>query len=90
MRAAPDEDRQLSEEPLFFRRQQLVRPFDRRPQSLLTWICVTTAFEQVEALAESLEQLVRREELRPCRRQFERQRQVVETFAQLAYGAVRW
>ena len=55
--AAIDEDRQSSEEPLFFRSQQLVRPLDRRSQRLLTWICVTTAFEQVEALAESIEQL---------------------------------
>ena len=46
--AAAREHRQSREEPLLRLAQEIVRPFDRRPQRLLSWIGVAAALKQVE------------------------------------------
>ena len=76
----------MSKETLFFVGEESVRPLDRRPQRLLTGVGVSTSFEQVQSLGKPLEQLLGREQRRPCSSQLERQRQLVQPPAQLAHG----
>src|SRR5438132_75774 len=56
---------------------------DRRAQRLLTQVGMPSSLEQVEALGETLEDLGRRQDARSGRRQLHRERQVVETAAEL-------
>ena len=63
--------------------EQLVRPVDRGTQGALARLRVPSAAEQVEASAETLQQLCRGEQRRPRCRELECQREVVEPLAQL-------
>src|SRR5262249_23698477 len=58
-------------------------PGDRCPECLLARIGVPSASQQVEALRESFENLRWREGLRPRRGEFDGEREVVETVAEL-------
>ena len=58
-------------------------PLDRRPQRLLAGICVAIALEQVEPLRKPLEQLLGREERRAGGGELDRERELVETDAEL-------
>ena len=60
-RAAAAEDGRAGEELLLLRREQVVAPLDRRPQSLLARVGVAAAPEQIEPLREPLEDLRRRQ-----------------------------
>src|ERR687888_699365 len=57
-RAAPCEDRKSSEELLLLRRQEVVRPLDRRPQRLLAGFGIAASLQQVEAPGQALEELL--------------------------------
>src|SRR6266480_1094043 len=59
-------------------------PFDGRTQRLLAPLGIPSSLEQVEALRETLEDLGRRQDVRSSRRQLHRERQVVETAAELS------
>ena len=85
--AAAGEDGERAEEPLLRRREQVVRPLDRRAQRLLARIGVPAALEQVEPLREPLEELLGREDDRAGSRQLERERQVVEPAQSSAIGS---
>ena len=85
-RPAADEDREPREQPLLVLGEQRVAPVDRRAQRLLARRRVArAAAEHVEA-AEAREQRVRREELRPRRRELDREREPVEARADLGDG----
>src|SRR6185312_2297619 len=64
-------------------------PLDRRAQSLLPDVGVTTALEQVEARSEAAQELLRGEDGRPCGGELECERQVVEASAELVDRAIR-
>ena len=81
-RAAADEHRQPHEQPLLFRREEVVRPADRRVERLLAGIRVAAAF-QVQPAAQPLEQLLGREDRNARGRKLERERKVVEPVAEL-------
>ena len=81
--AAPAEDREAREEPLLARREEVVRPFDRRAQRALARVGVAAALEQVEPLREALEDLGRRERRRPRGGELHGEREVVEAAAEL-------
>ena len=70
-------------------RQKVVRPLDRRAQRALPALCVAAAAKQIEPLAEPLDELARREQRRARRREFERERQVVEPLATLVDVVIR-
>jgi hypothetical protein len=82
--AAAGEDGERSNEALLFLRKEVVAPGDRRPQRLLARIGVPAAPEQIEPLGDALEDLRRRERFRPGSSELDRERQVVETSAELA------
>src|SRR6266516_3199627 len=88
-RAAAAEDGQAGEEPLLVRREQVVRPGDRRPQRLLARVGVAAGPEQVQSLRDPLEDLSGCEHADPGGGELERQRQVVEPAAQLDNSLVR-
>jgi hypothetical protein len=56
-RATAPEDGHPGVEPLLVRREQVVRPGDRRPQRLLARVGVATCAEQVQPLRDPLEDL---------------------------------
>src|SRR5256884_9784650 len=58
-------------------------PFDRGAERLLAPVGIPSSLEQVEALRETLEDLGWRQNARSSRRQLHRERQVVETAAEL-------
>ena len=76
----PRTQREL-EELLLPLRKEVVRPFDRRPECLLTRFGVASASEHVEALGESVEDLSWREHLRSRSRELNGEREVVEAAA---------
>ncbi len=81
--AAAGKDREAAEEPLLLFGEEVVRPFDRRPQRLLAGISVSIALEQVEALREPLEQLLAREDRGARGGELDRERKLVEAGAEL-------
>ena len=70
-RAAAGKDGEASEEALLRVGDELVAPFDRRPQRLLARVCVAAGLEQVEPLREPLEDLGGRKRLDPGRGQLD-------------------
>ena len=82
VRAAAGEHREPREQPLLFRREEVVRPADRRVERLLARIGVAPALE-LDALPEPLEQLLGREDRNARGRELEREREVVEARAEL-------
>ena len=80
--AAAGEDREPPEERSFELVEEVVAPLDRCPECLLAWVGVVAAFEQVESLPESFEQLLGGEERCARRCELEREREVVELFAE--------
>ena len=83
VQAAVDEHRNCLEEPHLGLVEQLVRPIDGGSQRGLPRVAVATAPEQIEAAADSLEQSIRAEERCPGCGELERERQLVETVAEL-------
>src|SRR4029453_13836531 len=79
----PKEDGQPAKQLPLVGREQLVRPLDRRAQRLLAWVEISRSREQIEALAEAIEQLTRREEDGPCRGQPGGEGELVEPLAEL-------
>src|SRR5438477_5787450 len=65
-----------------------MRPFDRGAQGSLPRVSVASAFQQIEALRKTLEDLPRGEHRGPSGGEFERERKVVERAAQLANDIV--
>jgi hypothetical protein len=88
-RPAAAEDGELREQLLLIGFEQLVRPLDRRPQRLLAHLGVPAAAQEVEAVAQSFEELSGREQGHACGRELECERQVVELRAQLVELLVR-
>ena len=83
-RAAAREGRKVGEGLLLGSREQLVAPVDRRPQRALPLGQVPgTTGQERQALREALEDLVGRERLDARGGELERERQVVETAADL-------
>ena len=89
VRTASREDRQRAEQALLVLAEQVVRPRDRRPQRVLARIRVPAPGEQVEPLAEPVEQLVRREDRGSRCGEFQREREVVEPLAERGHGRRR-
>jgi hypothetical protein len=88
-RAAAAKGRKPGEEALLRGCQQLVAPFDRRPESALALGHVSgTAGQQRQTPFESLEDLLCGQRLHARGRQFEREWQVVEAPANLRDGLV--
>ena len=81
--AAVGEHGEPAKEPSLVVGEEVVRPGDRRPQRLLPRVRVAEACQQVEALAEPLEDLRRRERPRTRGGELDRERQVVEAPAEL-------
>ena len=81
-RAARSEDRKVGEELLLVRPEEIVRPGDRRLEGRVARIRVTDASQQVEPRADSLEQVLGRQELGARRRKLDGQRQPVEALAE--------
>ena len=73
-RAAALEDAEGAIEALLLIREQLVRPVDCGAEGLLARIAVAPRAEQVETVAEPLEQLIGRVHRRPRGRELERER----------------
>ena len=65
-----------------------MRPLDRRAEGPLARVRVAAAFQQVEPLPQALDELFRREERHPGRRELEREGQVVEARADLGHLSV--
>ena len=63
-------------------------PIDRRSEGLLAGVGISSALQQVEALGEPFEDLLRRERTRPGRGELEREREVVERSAEFMNGFV--
>ncbi len=82
-RAAADEDREPGEELLLLASEQVERPLDGRAQRLLARVGVAVAPEQVEALGEPFEQLLRREEPRTSGGKLDCEWEPVQTPAEL-------
>jgi hypothetical protein len=82
-RAAAGEHREASEQPLLVRIEQVVRPRNRRAERLLARVGVAASPKEVQPLGEAVEDLLRREDLRPGSRELERERHAVETAAEL-------
>ena len=83
---ATREDGEASEELLLALAQKVVRPLDRPSQGLLARIGVALALEQVEPLREPLEQLLGAKERGAGSGELERERELVETEAELSDG----
>ena len=89
-REASPEHRELPEELLLVRLEQLVAPLDRRAQRSLPRRSVARARrEQRQPPVEPREQLVRIEQRDACRRELDRERKPVEPPADLADGCRR-
>ena len=86
--AAPCKNGKGGKEPLLLRAEQVVAPFDRRPQSPLTCLSIAAALEQIETLRDPLQDLPRRQYRRARGSELERQRQVVEDSAECGDGCV--
>ena len=82
-RAAAGEDGEGPKEALLLLGEEVVAPLDRRSQRLLPGVCVAAALEQVEPLREPLQDLLGREHLRAGGRELDREREQVETAAEL-------
>src|SRR4051794_30058815 len=65
--------------------QEVVAPGDRGAQRGVTLVGIAAALEQVEPLRDSLEQLLRAEELDACRGELDCEREAVETADQLVH-----
>ena len=78
------EDREPCEECPLGLVEQVVRPRDGRPQRRVSLVGVSRPSEEVEPLPETLEERLRREQLRPGGSELERKRQTIEPFAELA------
>ena len=89
-RATAGEDGEAGEETPLLRRQQLIAPFDRGPQRLVTRLRVPPTLQQVESLREPLDYLRRRQHARSRRGQLDGQRQVVERHAELGDNLARF
>ncbi len=87
-RATAAKDGQPAKEALLVLVEQIVGPRNRRAQGRVALVGVTRALEQVEALAEPCEERCRAEELRARGRKFEREREPIETRAQLGDGGI--
>ena len=85
-RAARSEDREIGEEPLLVRPEEIVRPGDRRLERRVTRIRITDAAQEVEPPADSLEQVLGRQELGARRRKLDGQRQPVEALAERCHS----
>ena len=82
-RATAAEDRQAFEQDLLLFVEEVVAPFDRRPQRLLAGIDAAAGLEQVEPLGETAEQLLGGEHGDAAGRKLQGERKVVESRAQL-------
>jgi hypothetical protein len=83
-RAAPHKDAEPREGESLARRQQVVAPVDRgRERALASRGIARPAREPVRLALEPLEDLGRREQFRPCRRELDGERQPVEPRADL-------
>jgi len=88
-REAPGEDRQPGKERPFSLVEQIVAPLHRRPQRPLALRRVAqTCCQQVEPTPEPLQNLAGGQDLRPRCCEFERERQAVETAADLSDVAI--
>lgn len=86
--AAADEDGEPAEEALLLIRQQVVAPLDGVAQCLLAGGQIAWApGEEVQAMRETLEQGLWGQQLAARRRQFDGQRQSVQTHADLSDDA---
>src|SRR5262245_38237766 len=86
---AAGEDAQACHEVLFMRLEEVVAPLDRGAQRALPlWEIPRSAGEQRQRLLEPLEEHIRGEQLDPRGGQLDRERETVETAADLADGAV--
>src|SRR5207248_7591606 len=85
-RAPSAEDAQSREQPLFARVEQVVRPRDRRPERRVSLLGIAGSLEGVESVTEPLEKLLRRQQLRSCSRELEREREAIQALAQLGDG----
>ena len=81
-RPAAGEDAQAPEEGLLRLGQELVAPLHRGAQRSLSWIRVAAAREEVQALGESLQDLLDRQDRQPRRGKVQRQGQPVEALRQ--------
>src|SRR5262249_44671826 len=88
-RGAAAEDRQAFEQESFVLAQEVVAPFDGRPQRLLARIDSTTALQEVKPFGETVEQLFGGEDPDPWGCQLEGERKVVEPSAELLDGRAR-
>jgi hypothetical protein len=79
--ASAGENSEPSEQLLLAGVEQFVRPLDRGPQGGLAGLCIATATQNVELLAEALQQLRRRHHHNARSRELERERQVIEARA---------
>src|SRR5205085_1597081 len=87
-RAAFDKDTQAREQTLLLVVEEVVRPLDRGAQRPLAQLRVPASAEKIESRAETVEQLRRRQHRRARRRELERERQVVEAFAEVVHELV--
>ena len=83
-RAPAAKDAQAGEQPLLVLLEKVVRPRDRRPQRGVPFVGVPRALQYVEAVTEPLEELLRCQQLRPCRRELESEREAIQPLAELA------
>ncbi len=89
-REAAGEHAELREQPLGLRFEQVIAPADRGAQRLLALRRVAgAAAEQIEPAREPVEDVLRREDLDPRRRELDRQRESVEPAADLLDDAGR-
>src|SRR4029078_6946227 len=82
-RAASTENRKACKEFLLLRGEELVTPFDRGAQRLLTGVGVAGALQKVEALREAGSDLGDHERLGSCSCELDGERERVEAGAQL-------
>ena len=85
-RGAAAEHREPGEERLLVLAEQVVAPRDRRAQRGVAFVGVPAALEEVEALPDPLEQLLRAEQLHPRGGELDRERKAVEAADQLVDG----
>ena len=88
-RRAAREDREACEDVALVRVEQSRGPGDRGTEGLLPWVGVPAALQQVEAVAQPVEDLRGCQDGAPSRCELEREREVVEALAQLQDGRAR-
>ena len=81
-RAPAAKDAQAGEQPLLLLLEQIVRPRDRRPQRGVPLVGVPGALQYIEAVTEPFEELLRCQQLRPCRRELESEREAIQALAE--------